>query len=363
MKNIKVEIPGKSYPVLIGGNILKELPKQIEKLKLNKNVFAVVDRNVYNIYKNELEKVFASIDGKYSQIIINAKEKEKSLATMEKIFAGLIKNNFGRDTVIIAVGGGITGDIAGFVAASFSRGVQYVQVPTTLLAAVDSSVGGKTGVNFGDTKNIIGAFHQPELVLFDINFLKTLQEKELLCGVGEIVKYAFLSGESYYRYASKNIDELFGLKEDVVYKFVGDSVKYKAAIVAEDEKESGLRKVLNLGHTFAHAFEVEQSHKLKHGEAVILGIVCSLFLSYKLNILTEGDLKKYLGFFNRFLGRIKLNKPDLNKIYKIMFRDKKNRNGIIKFVLAKSPGEILLDIEAEKKDVYFALRNGLQLFS
>lgn len=362
MKQVDVAVPGKTYPVLIGKNILRELPKQLTRLKLNKNIFTVIDKKVYQLYRNEITNLLSDKTQKISKIIIAADEKSKSIETLVNIYTSLLRNKYGRDTVILAIGGGIIGDIAGFAAASFSRGLQYVQVPTTLLAAVDSSVGGKTGVNFGSTKNIIGAFHQPEIVLFDINFMKTLGERELLCGIGEIVKYAFLAGGEYYDYCEKNIDELFGLKEDVIYKLVSESVSYKAAVVAKDERESGLRKVLNLGHTFAHAFEVEQNHKIKHGEAVIVGIVCSLFLSYKLSLMKIEELHKYLRFFNRFLGRIKLKNPDQEKLYSIMQRDKKNRNGVIKFVLAKAPGEIILDVEAEKKDVYFALRNALQLF-
>lgn len=180
MKKVEVEIPGKSYPVLIGNRILPDLNKFLSKNKIYKNILAVIDRKVYKLYKKELDELFKNSEGRYAQILINAREEEKNLSTVEKIFNVLIRKNYGRDSVIVAIGGGITGDIAGYAAASFSRGVQYAQVPTTLLAAVDSSVGGKTGVNFGDTKNIIGAFHQPELVLFDTHFLETLKEKELL---------------------------------------------------------------------------------------------------------------------------------------------------------------------------------------
>lgn len=363
MKKIEIKIPGKSYPFFIGENILRNLPMKIKKLGLNKNVFLIIDRNVQRIYGEKINDLFASADGKIKKLIITASEQKKTHETLSQIYSTLLKNGFGRDTVIVAIGGGIIGDIAGFAAASFSRGVQYVQVPTTLLAAVDSSVGGKTGVNFGETKNIIGAFHQPDFVLFDTDFLKTLGEKELLCGIGEIIKYAFLAGSSYYNYASKNIDKLFGIEGKIVDRIVVDSVKYKAAIVSKDEREGGIRKVLNLGHTFAHAIEVEQKHKIKHGEAVIVGIVCSLFLSNRLGIISNSELKKQLNFFNRFLGRVKINKPDLNILYKVMLRDKKNRENDIKFVLVKTSGEILLDVVAEKKDVYFALENGLRLFS
>ncbi|MBU1099180.1 MAG: 3-dehydroquinate synthase [Bacteroidetes bacterium] len=363
MKKIDVTIPQKSYPFFIGENILPKLPGQIKKLGLNKNLFLIIDRNVQKFYGKTLDELFSDFEGKVKKQVITASEKNKTHETLTLLYNSLLKNGFGRDTVIVAIGGGIVGDIAGFVASTFSRGVQYVQVPTTLLAAVDSSVGGKTGVNFGATKNIVGAFYQPDFVLFDTDFLKTLGEKELLCGIGEITKYAFLAGQSYFNYASKNIDRIFDTEKNVVSRIVVDSISYKASVVSKDEKESGIRKVLNLGHTFAHAVEVEQSHKIKHGEAVIVGIVCSLFLSNKLMIISDVELKKQLGFFNRFLGRIKISKPNLDALYKIMLRDKKNRENIIKFVLIKTSGEILLDVVAEKKDVYFALKNGLQLFS
>ena len=361
MKKVNVKIPGKSYDILMGDDLLKRLPVLTKKLKLYENVFAVVDRNVNRIYSKELESMFNQFD-KCSKYVCSADEKNKTLQTIEKIYSALQSKNYGRDTLILAVGGGIIGDIAGFVAATYTRGVQFVQVPTTLLAAVDSSVGGKTGVNFGSAKNIIGSFYQPELVLFDTGFLKTLKESELICGMGEIVKYAFLAGPAYYKYADKNIEKLYELDGTTINKLAGDSVKYKASVVALDEKENSMRKLLNLGHTFAHAFEVEQKHKIKHGEAVIVGMVCSLFLSNKIGVLSDTDLKKYLKFFNRFIPKIKLRNPDINSLYRIMQKDKKNRHGSIKFVLAKRPGEILLDVEADKKDVYFALANGIQLF-
>jgi 3-dehydroquinate synthase len=263
---------------------------------------------------------------------------------------------------VLAIGGGITGDVAGFAASTYMRGIKYVQVPTTLLSAVDSSVGGKTGINFNDTKNIIGSFYQPDLVLIDSNFFKTLHNEEILCGVGELIKYAFITSPKFSKYLINNLENILSLDEKTIVKVISESVRYKGDVVFNDEKERGLRKVLNFGHTFAHAVEVEQNHKVKHGQAVIIGIACALYLSKKVGLINDEQLKNYLRILKPFEKLISVKKYDRNKLYSIMGRDKKNTSGNIKFVLIKDIGQIVLDYEAEKKDVFYAIDNGLALF-
>ena len=363
MKKIEVELKDNPYEIYYGSGCFKEINKLIKSKNLPSNVFVVIDSKFYAKWKTTIVK---NLDGKFPKfdfIQINAGEKNKSLKTLEKILQKLIKGNYSRDTLLISIGGGIVGDIAGFAAAVFSRGIKYIQVPTTLLATVDSAIGGKTGVNLEHTKNIVGSIYQPDFVLIDTDFLKTLPRNEILCGTGEIIKYAYLTNEKFYTYVLKNMDKIFSLNKKVIEEVISECVNYKGSIVANDEKEKGLRKVLNLGHTFAHGIEVEQDHKIKHGEAVVIGLASALYLSNKVGLLKDERLKRYSLLISKFKNEIKISRYNKHKIYGIMQRDKKNRNNKIKFVLLKKAGEIVLDFEADRKLVFESIEYGLNLFS
>lgn len=363
MEKIKVDLKDYPYEIVVGQNIFENLSEIVESKKLNKHIFCLIDKTVYTLYKKELEKVFTPQPGKFSYLTIDSKEKNKSLSTLGKIFSSLVLPNYGRDSLLIAIGGGIIGDLGGFASATYSRGIQYIQIPTTLLATVDSSVGGKTGINFGKTKNIVGAFYQPKFVLVDTEFLKTLPPRERISGVGEIVKYAFLIGDNFYSYVDKNLEKLIDLDNKVVTKVISESVKYKGAVVVQDEKEeSGLRKILNLGHTFGHAIEIEQGHKLKHGECVIVGLACALYLSHKLGYLNDKKLVEGLTLIKRVSNSIKIKKYDRKKIMNLMKRDKKSKDEVYRFVLLQDFGKVLVDVEAENDDVNWAIKTGIRFF-
>ena len=363
MKTIDIPLKENGYKVYFGNNLFKEISGLIKKKNLPYNAFVIVDNNVYKFWGERISKSLLDNFTKLELIKINAKEANKSLRTVERIFNKLISKNFSRDTLIISIGGGIVGDIAGFVAATYTRGVKYIQVPTTLLAAVDSAIGGKTGVNLVDTKNVVGSIHQPELVLIDTEFFKSLPQKEILCGIGEIVKYAFLTNEKFYTYILKNLDKIFSLNKKTIENIITECVNYKAGVVASDEKEEGLRKLLNLGHTFAHAIEVEQKHKIKHGEAVIIGLASALYLSKETGLLKEEKFTRYCLLINQFKDHVKIKKFNKHKIFSIMQRDKKNKDNKIKFVLLKKAGEIILDFEADRKLIFKSIDYGLNLFS
>jgi len=362
MKKIKVNLQENSYPIFIGSGVFSNLLELIKEKKLNRNIFIITDKNVDKHYKLNIESVFKNYEYKLNKFVIKAGEESKCAEVLNRIYANLLLKNYGRDTLIIALGGGVVGDLAGYAAATFMRGVQFVQVPTTLLAAVDSSVGGKTGINFEKTKNIIGAFYQPKFVIIDANFIKTLNRSEIICGIGEIVKYAFLADENFYNYARKNIHKIFEGDEKVIEKLIYESVKIKAGVVEIDEKESGLRKILNLGHTFAHAYESILEYKIKHGEAVIAGLSAAIILANKIGIMNDKNYNEYI----EFVHSIKITKSILNldkeKLYAAMLKDKKNREGRIKFVLPKKIGNIIVDIEIEKSDVIYALSHNEILF-
>ncbi len=360
MKKIKVDLKENAYDVLIRTGLVNTIESEVRKRNLPEKFFVIVDKNVKKNYPKLLRQIDADTKNTYT---LNAYEKNKSYDTLQAIHKKMIGANLSRNSTILAIGGGITGDVGGFAASTYMRGIKYIQVPTTLLAAVDSSVGGKTGINFNETKNIIGSFYQPDLVLIDTNFFNTLPKEEILCGIGELVKYAFITSTKFSRWLIKNIDNIFALDERSVVKAIAESVRYKGDVVISDEKESGLRKVLNFGHTFAHAIEVEQDHKIKHGQAVVVGIACALYLSHRTHLIPEAKLNKFLKIIEPFKELIAIRTYDKNKLYSIMGRDKKNVSGKIKFVLIKDIGEIVLDYEASKKDVLYSLDKGLSLFA
>ena len=362
MKKINVSLQNNSYDVLIGENIFGKVFNEIKKRKLNKNILVIVDTSVQKLHGDYIASSLDAGDMKIVTMKLNLSEKSKSFDSVKKIYDVLLKKGFGRDSLIVAVGGGIIGDVAGFAAATFMRGIQLVHLPTTLLAAVDSSIGGKTGVNYFDSKNIVGAFYQPKLVLIDTNFLKTLSQAEWICGVGEITKYAFLISKQFQKYFIKYFDSLIGREIDTVQKIIFESVKFKGSVVSEDEKEADLRKILNFGHTFAHAFESEQNYKIKHGEAVIIGIASSLFLSNRLNVLTDGKFDNFKKILEQFFDLITIKNYNAANIYRIMSVDKKNRASKIRFVLIQDIGEILLNVEASKNDVIDSINFGANLF-
>ncbi len=362
MENININLPQNGYPIYYGKNIFGQLLEIINSSNLNNNLFFVIDENVYELYSELIDSLTNRYEGKINSLIIKVSEELKSFETLERIYNSLLENNYTRDTLLIAIGGGIVGDICGFASATFSRGIEYIQVPTTLLAAVDSSVGGKTGINYGKTKNIIGAFNQPKFVLIDVQFLDTLNPEEMLSGIGEVIKYAYLTNHSFYEYVKENISSIFAKDQKVLLEIINESVRFKGDVVISDEKESGIRKMLNLGHTFAHAFEVETNFNLKHGQAVIVGIASALFLSFKLGLMNKSKVEDLLELIYLFKNEIKIGKLNFDNLISIMRRDKKNKDGKINFVLLHDVGNILLDVEVSKDYIIYALENGIGVF-
>jgi 3-dehydroquinate synthase len=362
MNRIKIDLPDNPYEVLLGEDILQNLKSEIQKLNLSDHVFVIIDKIVYAKHNDIITAALNDMDivGLYE---FESLESNKTFESMQNVFKAMLDANLSRASVVLAIGGGIVGDVAGFISATYMRGVKYVQVPTTLLAAVDSSVGGKTGINFHDTKNIIGAFYQPKLVLIDTRFLSTLPDAEILCGVGEIVKYAYITCEEMFNYLEKNLSNILNLDAETLNYVIHESIRFKGDVVQTDEKESGLRKILNLGHTFAHAFEVQQKHQIKHGQAVIVGIACALYLSNANGIMNDKEFERSLKLIKSFTDSIKLEKFNIADFESIMIRDKKNSEGKIKFVLIKSVGELIVDVESDWKDVEAAIQKGTNLFA
>lgn len=355
MKKIDVKLTDSSYPIFIGSGIFAKLRGLLEKYELNKNIMFIVDEKVMEFHNKKILNEFYSYKGKMSCYVVKQGEKSKSYTELNKIYSFLLEKNYGRDSLIIAIGGGVTGDLAGFAAATYMRGIQLVHVPTTLLAMVDSSIGGKTGINFEAKKNMVGAFYQPKLVLIDTDFIETLPEREITSGMGEVIKCTYMADRKFFKYVQENIEKAYKNDGKVLSRFIYEAAAIKAAVVSQDEKEAGLRKILNLGHTFAHSFETNLKFKIKHGEAVIAGLISALYLSQKTGLLSEQDLDYYLSLPLKVKLPAQIKKPPMEDLFKVMLHDKKNREGKIKFVLVAGLGKIVLDAEADKKAVSYAI--------
>ena len=366
MKPIKliVKTSTQKYPILIGSNLISKISKIINNNSIKfEKCLLIIDKNVT---KNLIIKIKKSLKNKKLYFyFIKANEKNKNQKTTNSILKILLNKNFSREDCLIAIGGGITGDVSGFAASLFKRGLKFINIPTTLLSQVDSSIGGKTGINTNYGKNLIGSFYQPKLVISDINFLKTLNKREIICGYGEILKHSLISNKNFYKFLSKNFSYIINLKSPFIEKAIYESCKIKKLVVEKDEKENGLRKILNFGHTFAHAFEASlgYSKKLNHGEAVILGINIALKFSYKNKFLSNNEynlIKKHIQN-SKLPFNIKkyFSLKNLNKILYFMTKDKKNNSDKINLILLKKIGCPIINKKYSKNNLISFLKKEL----
>ena len=366
MKPIKLKIKTltQEYPIIIGSNLTSNISKiaMENSVKFNKCML-VVDRN---ISKKIVLKIKKSLAKKIIYVhFFKASEINKNQNNVNKILEILLYKNFSREDCLISVGGGITGDITGFAASIFKRGLKFINIPTTLLSQVDSSIGGKTGVNTRYGKNLIGSFYQPNLVISDIQFLKTLPRREIICGYGEILKHSIIANKKFFDFLDKNVDKIFNLSSPFIEKAVYQSCKIKKYVIEKDEKEKKLRKVLNFGHTFAHAYEASLgfSTKLNHGEAVILGMKTALNFSLKKALLNKNEYDTIINHISNSNLPLSINKffkiKDLNKILSFMIKDKKNNSNKISLVLLKKIGSPLINKEYDRKSINLFLKNEL----
>ena len=366
MKPIRLKIKTKTreYPIIIGSNLIKNISKIIDRNSIKfRRCLLVVDTN---ISKTKVSMIKKSLNKKDIYVLYyKASEINKNINFVNKILNILLKKNFSREDCLISLGGGITGDITGFAASLFKRGIKFINIPTTLLSQVDSSIGGKTGVNSKYGKNLIGSFYQPNLVVSDIQFLKTLPVREITCGYGEILKHSLIASKHFYNFLNKNSSKIFNLSSPFIEKAIFESCKIKKQVVEKDEKEKGLRKILNFGHTFAHAYEASlgYSKKLNHGEAVILGLKTALNFSLVNNLIKKNEHSSIINHINneKLPSNIKkfFKKKDLNKILAFMSKDKKNNSNKINLVLLKRIGFPVINREFSKKRLSLFLRNEL----
>ena len=343
MEKVFVNLGAASYEIFIGTDILSGVDKFISGKAL-----LVTQKNIFELCKENFP---------YEVVFIPDGETSKSLGEAEKLYTRAIEAGLDRKSVVIALGGGVVGDLAGFVAATFMRGISLIQIPTTLLAQVDSSVGGKTAVNHELGKNLIGAFHQPKAVFIDLNFLKTLPDREIKSGLGEVVKYGVISDAEFFSYLEDNAEKILNRDLKTLAQVVKRSCEIKAEVVGADEKEAGLRRILNFGHTMAHAIE-EQTHykKYRHGEAVAIGMIAAAQISSELGKTSADNVARLERLIKKFGMVTDCAGLNADKLYDVTFRDKKTVGGVVNWVLMKNFGdvEISSDVPAQIVKSVFA---------
>lgn len=342
MDTIIVNYPNGSYPIYIGNGLLREA-SLLQKHVVDQQIMIVSNKTVAPLYMTTLQKAFTHYA--CDSILLPDGERYKTLTQMNKIIDMLAEHNHHRDTTLIALGGGVIGDMAGFAAACYHRGVAFIQVPTTLLAQVDASIGGKTGVNHPKGKNLIGAFHQPQAVIIDTNTLTTLPNREFRAGIAEIIKAALIKDENFFNWLEHNLDKLIQRDAKIIHDAIKQACHIKCDIVSIDVNEkTGERALLNLGHTFAHAIEQNLEYQQwLHGEAVSVGLVLAARLSEKIGWLNSHDLKRIEEIITRAHLPVRLPKklnPDV--LIATMWQDKKILHQQLRFVLLQSIGNAIL---------------------
>ena len=344
MKKITVDLAEKSYSVYIGKNLLKD-----EELLQNnidaKKIMVITNATIAPLYLSQVMQLLPTAD--VDSLVIPDGEQYKTLDTFNEIITKLLQGKFGRDGCLVALGGGVIGDLTGFAAACYQRGIDFIQLPTTVLAQVDSSLGGKTGVNHVLGKNMIGAFHQPKAVIADIAVLATLNDREFKAGLAEVIKYGLIRDTAFFHWLEQNTAKLLAREPGVLAYAIEQSCKNKIEIFTADEREAGLRAILNLGHTFGHAIETGFGYsRWLHGEAVALGMLMAADLSYQLGWLAQDVVTR----IRNILAQLDLpvafsNGIDASKMRELMAVDKKSKDGTLYLVLLKDIGEPIITNE------------------
>ncbi|MCF6215223.1 MAG: 3-dehydroquinate synthase [Emcibacter sp.] len=361
-QKITVSLKNQRYDILVGAGLLDQAGTVIAPLLPRLKTVVITDENVAKHQLPRLEKSLVSSNIEFDTIIMPAGEATKSFHHLESLLDQLLSLKLERNDVIIAFGGGVIGDLVGFAASIYMRGIDFIQIPTTLLAQVDSSVGGKTGINSPRGKNLVGSFHQPCLVLTDVSSLNSLPKRHLLAGYAEVVKYGLIDDAAFFNWLEKNGKKIIAGDPEARMSAIVKSCQAKARVVAEDEKERGKRALLNLGHTFGHALEAEAGYSdlLFHGEAVAIGMVMAFNLSVKMGLCPKKDaerLQKHLEEISLPTRASKTGHPisqvkmTAERLYNHVLQDKKKFGGRVNFVIVSAIGKAFLSNKIDPKDV------------
>jgi 3-dehydroquinate synthase len=356
--SVRVDLGARGYDILVGAGLLAAVGRYIRPLLRHPRVVVITDSNVAPLYLAAVKTALGEAGIECTAITLPAGEQTKDFAHLEALVEDLLAGKVGRDTTLVALGGGVIGDLAGFAAAITMRSMDFVQIPTTLLAQVDSAVGGKTGINTRHGKNLVGAFHQPRLVLSDVATLDTLPKRELLAGYAEVVKYGLIRDAAFFRWLEVNGLRLCGGDQEARRHAIVTCCAAKATIVAEDEREAGRRVLLNLGHTFGHALEAQSGFgdTLLHGEAIAIGMVLAFELSARLGLCRPADAKRVRRHLSELGLPVGLRGPadrswSADGLLAHMARDKKVLGGKLGFVLVRGIGEAFVTHDVDTQDM------------
>lgn len=357
-KTVTVDLGERAYDIHIGAGLLTSVGEKIKQLNENAKCVIVTDENVFKAHGETLKQSLDTADIANSWIVVSPGEKSKGWNILQTVIDGLLNAKLERGDLVIAFGGGVVGDLAGFAAAITRRGIDFVQIPTSLLAQVDSSVGGKTGINASQGKNLIGAFHQPLSVIIDTDVLKTLSKRELKAGYAEVAKYGLINRPDFFEWLEKNWQKVFNF-EDALAEAIAVSCQCKADVVAADEKEHGQRALLNLGHTFGHALEGAteyNSDRLVHGEGVAIGMVLAHQFSNRLNLCDMDSVKRVEKHLTdcglpTSPKQIEGDLPPAEKLLEFIAQDKKVTRGKLNFILTKGIGKSYIANDVPSSEV------------
>ncbi|HBY19844.1 MAG: 3-dehydroquinate synthase [Clostridiales bacterium GWE2_32_10] len=334
----------KSYTIYIDHDIIDKIVDGICEKRYGNRYIIITDSNVGNIYGQKLLKMLQNKKQNVELLEFPAGEANKNNATKQYLDEALISHKLDRKSCIIALGGGVVGDLAGFVAATYMRGISFIQIPTTVIAQVDSSIGGKTAIDMPQGKNLIGAFYQPQAVYIDIKLLDTLDERNFINGIAEIIKYAIIRDPEFFDFLQKNSEAILSRKgaeyERLMLELIRKSCVIKKEVVIKDETESNLRKILNYGHTIGHGVEMMSNYDLLHGEAVAIGMVYEAWFSHKLGYLARMDFDRIVELIKKFKLPCYFEVEDIDRLINIMVMDKKNCDNEIEFVLIEEIGRV-----------------------
>ena len=340
-RQIDVALGDRSYPIYVGRAMTASFAQTCAGHGIPDRIVIVTDTNIAPYYLQAFRKNLREFKFNVTSIVIPPGERQKSLRQANAIFTEMLKSGVGRRSAVVALGGGVIGDLSGFVAATYQRGLSLVQVPTTLLAQVDSSIGGKVAVNHPLGKNMIGAFHQPKFVWTDTDCLRTLPKREIICGIGEIVKYGLIFDAGFFAYLESNLERLLDLDPETVLHVQTRCSELKAEITSKDERETGIRTVLNLGHTVGHALEAAGHFRLlKHGEAVLLGMMAESYIAREMGLIHDDAHDRIVQLIRRIPVKFRRGDVRSSDVLRLMSHDKKSIAGKKRFVLPIRIGEV-----------------------
>ncbi|MFA9377186.1 MAG: 3-dehydroquinate synthase [Lachnotalea sp.] len=350
--NKKIEL----YDIVIEQSF-DHLVLELEKFELaNKKLCIVTDSNVGSIYAKQLEEILSGVASNVAIFTFPEGEASKNLDVVRTLYEKLIQEKFDRKDMLVALGGGVVGDLTGYTAATYLRGIDFIQVPTSLLAQVDSSIGGKTGVDFDSYKNMVGAFHQPKLVYMNISVLHTLSESQFYSGMGEILKHGLIKSEDYYIWLIEHLYEIYEKELDILEEMVYESCLVKSAVVEKDPKEQGDRALLNFGHTIGHSIEKLKNFQLSHGECVALGSIAAAYISWKREYLSKEDFYEIRDMYVAFNLPITVTNIVPEDILAATKLDKKMQSGQIRFILLKKIGKAIIDHTVTDEEILEAIK-------